>query len=436
MQFPLIVYSLIFLLAYNNVFSQISTKHTLMEGPPIPSSNKFQPIKLENHKSVSNTPAAVFTINVNEGKQQAGDELNEDFNKKPISSSVNKIITGNYQHALEQLQEMVFLNNNAFSITDAIYLTENTYFNQKLSLTWFNNAIKSKVELCKDIMRKEKLDSSNNLSKNYAIQKLFSDNIDHYDIKTKTVKTLTPFTYDFDDYKGDSQWEKMFVSKLLFTGKGQCHSLPLMYLVLAEHLGAKAYLSLAPEHYYIQFYGKKGNAYNFETTNGKLVSDSWLMQSGFINTNAIRNKTYMDTLGRKKLIASLMTDLLLGYIHKYGEDHFTTEISENIKQLDPDNLNVLMLEANKLTGSVMKMIRAAGSPPLDKLPEHPVIYQQYQHLLTLYNRIDDLGYQAMPEEAYQDWLKSVEMEKQRQEDLRIEGQLLFEMKLQSLNNLK
>lgn len=434
MRFSLIIYTSIFLLTHNNVFSQTSTKHSLIESPSIPSSNKFEPIKLENPKSVPYTPV-VPTIKGNEGKQQAKDllgELNQDVNKKSASSSVNNVITENYQHAVAQLQEMVFLNNNTFSITDAIFLTENTYFDQKLSLVWFTNIIKSKVELCKDIMRKEKLDSSNNLSKNYAIQKLFSEKIDHYDIKTKKVKSVTPFTYDFDDYKGDRQWENMFVSKLLFTGKGQCHSLPLMYLVLAEYLDAKAYLSLAPEHSYIQFYGKKGNAYNFETTNGKLVSDSWLMQSGFINTNAIHNKTYMDTLGRKKLIASLMTDLILGYIYKFGEDHFTDETSGKIKQLDPDNLNILMLEANKLTSSTMKMIRAVGSPPLEKLSEYPAIYQQYQHLLTLYNRIDDLGYQKMPEEAYQDWLKSVEKEKQQQENLEIRNHLLSEMKLQSL----
>jgi len=62
---------------------------------------------------------------------------------------------------------------------------------------------------------------------------------------------------------------------------------PLLYLILAEQLKAKAALSLAPDHCYIQFPSNNGNFYNFETTQGKPVIDNAIMMSGFINSTAI-----------------------------------------------------------------------------------------------------------------------------------------------------
>src|SRR5690606_40795390 len=67
----------------------------------------------------------------------------------------------------------------------------------------------------------------------------------------------------------------------------QCHSLPLLYLILAEEMNAKAWMALAPQHAYIVFESDKG-LINFETTNGHLVDDEWIMKSGFISTNSIK----------------------------------------------------------------------------------------------------------------------------------------------------
>ncbi len=47
-------------------------------------------------------------------------------------------------------------------------------------------------------------------------------------------------------------WSNMFVSTLIATGKGNCHSMPLLYKLIMDELGEKCWLALAPNHMYIK----------------------------------------------------------------------------------------------------------------------------------------------------------------------------------------
>jgi hypothetical protein len=51
---------------------------------------------------------------------------------------------------------------------------------------------------------------------------------------------------------GDKDWSKMFVTTLIRTHNGNCHSLPYLYKILCEEIDSKASLSLEPNHVYIK----------------------------------------------------------------------------------------------------------------------------------------------------------------------------------------
>jgi hypothetical protein len=353
-------------------------------------------------------------------------EFNSDINANPAIPEAAYRGMQNYWGALSELKAM---SSTGLSLTQAVYLVENAYMEGKLPFEKFKGLIEDKVDLCRYIIKKNKL-PDNDISKQYAIQKLFSEQVSQYNAATKTAKVIQPYSYDFNDFMGKEHWENMFVSKLLITGKGQCHSMPLLYLIMAEQLGAKAYLSYAPEHSYIQFYDSKGTAYNFETTNGKLVSQNWIMQSGFINASAIKHKTYLDTLDQKKLNAALIMDLALGYLDKFGYDEFVESALKSVQELSPDNLQALILQANVSRFIALKAIRNVGIPPPDKLINYPQAYNLYLQMKDKYNQVDNLGYQSMPPEAYQRWLASVKSEMQKQEDKMLSDRLNKTLKSQ------
>lgn len=337
-----------------------------------------------------------------------------------------------YQQAFSQLLK---LDPNNFSITKAVFTVESAYFNNRLSDSQFNNALHQRVELVRQILKREGLSPKNNLALNYGIQQLYEHENVLYNAKTGQSVTYKPFQYDFDDFLGEKDYSKMFASKMLVTGKGQCHGEPLGYLIIAEQLGAKAYLSLAPQHSFIRFMDNDGRLLNFETTSGNIVSENWLTHSGYITTTAMQSKTYLDTLSQRQLYAQVLGDLLLGYIAKFHRyDAFAEQIRQTVLQFNPDNLTALIVGANQKVRFAREQIQAAGRPRPEDLPNYPEAYKAYLEMNTALEKVDNMGYQDMPKEAYQHWLQSIEQEKQRQAHKELKANM--EREIQQIKKLQ
>lgn len=335
--------------------------------------------------------------------------------------------TSAYRSAFEKLMRM---NPDNYSLTDVVYTVENAYFDNKILVQRHKEELKRKADIVRQVLKREGLDIKDNMVLNYGIQKLFQKPVSYYDKKLKQTVSVKPFSYDFKDYRGDTNYYNMFVSKMMAKNSGQCHSMPLMYLMIAEELNAQAWLSLAPQHSFVQFLDRNDNLLNFETTNGNLVSSNWLLQSGFINANALKEKTYMDTLSKRELFAQCMSDLLLGYMHKFGYDSFAEKIHRTITSINPQNLTVALIDANLKTQNALSAIKHAGMPKESDLPNFPNAYQAYLTMHQSYEQVDVLGYQDMPDEAYRAWLKTIENEKKKQENKELKQRLQQEIQMQ------
>lgn len=321
-------------------------------------------------------------------------------------------IKTSYKIVYDEVLKM-FRNEIPFSLKKAVFMIENVYCDNTLNYDEFNKMIQSRLEGFDYLLKKENINTTSDLGKNYLIQKQFADTITYQDVK-KSAKVLYPFTYDFEDYAGYTDWKKMFVSKLLQTGKGQCHSLPLLYLILAEETKTKAWLTLAPEHSFIQFRDKATNKwYNYETTNGNVVSTSWIIESGYITSEAIKNKIYLDTLGKEGLISILLADLTMGYIDKNGYDDFVFKMIENLESVYKNNIQSYLLKADIMTLYTQSMASKYNNPPIEKIDSFPELAKQVRELYKLYDKIDNLGYIKMPDEMYQKWLASLNNEKSK-----------------------
>jgi len=328
-------------------------------------------------------------------------------------------------------QEFLQLNPDSFSITKAVYLSESAFYDNSTlpSFKAFQLAIGKRTELVKQILRKEGLDEKHNVSLNYAIQKLYNSSNVYFDSSTGHNYWVEKMKYDFDDFMGDSDWTKMYVNKLLHTGSGQCHSLPLLYLCVAEHLHAKAYLSLAPNHSFIQYFDSAGNRYNFETTNGYLVSQTWLAGSNFVTAGAIRNKTYLDTLSSRRLYAQCLADLLLSYLMKVRHyDEFSDRIVKAILNVDPVNTTALMEQTNLKYLIYQRELQAAGNPPQHDYGKYPRVYNVFEDYQLCQRKVEQTGFEEMPKEMYQQWLKTLDSERGKQENQREQERVEHELK--------
>lgn len=331
-----------------------------------------------------------------------------------------------YQQVFDLLSKMAN-GSTPYDFKQAVYSIENAYFDNTMPYDKFNKLIQEKVKLAKLFMKNENLDTASSLAKNFAIQQVYSKSYTTKQIDG-TTKIIKPLTYDFKDYRGDTTWTNMFVSKLLMKGKGQCHSMPLLGRILADELGTKAKLVYAPEHLYIKFIDNNNQLYNFEATNGCNTTEQFVLESGYISSLAVKNKLYMDTLDRKRELSLLFFDLAQGLREKTGYTELLLEYINKAIELDPANIHAITMKADYYTLLTMRGVKYYNIQNENQIQEHPDLAELFKIRNYLYDMIDASGYQQMPQAAYENWLKQLNSQKRKQESEEINKLILKQMK--------
>jgi len=322
--------------------------------------------------------------------------------------------TEHYQNALEKLCKML-RGELPLSLKDAVFTVENAFFENKLDYSGFNRAINTLTQNAQLKTMQDGYNWKNPVTKNLMLFRILADTLEIKAPQRESSVISYPMQYDFDNYWGDNV-PNMFVSKLLATGKGQCHSLPLLYLILCEETGAEAYLAYSPSHLFAKFKDGTGNWHNIELTNRHIVTDAFMVGSGFITAEAIKNRTYLEPQTKQQTIAQCLSDLTLCYARKYGYDSFVKQCVDSVLKYDANNLTALMEKANYETQRFEYVVNQVGRSHPDILKARfPKVYELLEERNRTYSKIDASGYREMSKEAYETWLNSVNDEKERRE---------------------
>lgn len=198
-------------------------------------------------------------------------ELSEGYYDSPEFATATK----RYADALQQITEMLE-GKRKISLADAFFSIEDAYGETYLNKIEYQKKITALASFIRVWMAENDLDVHNSDDVHLAIQKAINQELTITAVKTSIDKRQfidmgsghKPFSYDFKDNTGEKDYRNAFVTKCLATGTGQCASLPIVYLLLAEALGTTAYLSIAPQHTFIKYRDKDGNIVNYEPTTG------------------------------------------------------------------------------------------------------------------------------------------------------------------------
>jgi hypothetical protein len=219
----------------------------------------------------------------------------------------------------------------------------------------------------------------------------------------------TRMNYDFEDLMGQKDRSKMFVTKLLDTKTGNCHSLPFLFKILSEEMKGESYLALGPNHVYIKHKDDKGIWTNVELTNKSFPRDAWLISSMSITTEAIKKETYMEPLSLKESIALCLYDLALGYKFQFGHDDFTLKCSNTVIEYFPKCIFAYMVKCDALDKTRLALLKHNNNQRTSE------VLQLEKTLTSLYDHIDGMGYKEMPKEEYEKWVKMIDEERRKQE---------------------
>ena len=358
-------------------------------------------------------------------KLESNNLINKNYNEDNLIENINYSLPSYSKVKGSEYYRQVFyeiqtLNPENYSIKDINFKIENAFFENKLQKEDFDKLIKQTADFIIAKTKELNFDINSNSAKNFMLFKFFTEAMQVKGFKEKHF----PIKYDFEDYSGDKNWSKMFVSKLLKTNTGQCHSMPLLYLILAEQIGAVAYLSQSPNHSYIKFQDEKGKWYNLELTNGMFTVSSFILNNGFIRSEAIQNNIYMQSMTKKELLSQFFTDLASGYIHKFGYDEFVEKIIDKALELNPNSITANLNKANLNTETfkyVVKQLKFTKENKED-IKKYPKALALLNKMKKQYNKIDDLGFQPMAAEAYEKWLGSLKKAKNKQDSEKLANQ--------------
>lgn len=120
-----------------------------------------------------------------------------------------------------------------------------------------------------------------------------------------------PFQYDLSDPLGQQPGAQM-LTRYLSTRRGNCISMPMLFLALGEALGLEMTLSTAPLHVFVKFTDRaSGETWNLETTSGAgFTRDSHYRKVAPMTDEAIANGVYLKTMSRREALALIATGVL------------------------------------------------------------------------------------------------------------------------------
>jgi len=305
------------------------------------------------------------------------------------------------------LNKMIADQNN-YSFKKAVFSVENAYLDGNLDTIAINKQIKFLQNLSLSLIDGRFLSylekDKEKVNKWASVFQVMCDTIP-LNINDQIYK-YEPFGYDFNDVFGHKTRENLFVSKLLQTRKGNCRSLPYLYKILCEEIGAEANLALAPNHVYIKHQSLKDGWYNTELTSGIFPIDAWIMASGFVHIDAIANGVYMKALNNNESIALVLIDLADNYNAKFpGNDgSFVLKCCETALREYPNFVAALILKAETHYYQIQKE------------PNQEKQNLFLKNVEKEYANIHNIGYRNMPENQYLDWLISLKTERKKYEN--------------------
>jgi regulator of sirC expression with transglutaminase-like and TPR domain len=158
-----------------------------------------------------------------------------------------------------------------------------------------------------------------------------------------------PFTYDLADPFGQQVRSKM-LSTYVRTRKGNCVSMPVLFLIVADRMGLKVRLAAAPLHLFVRYTDPAGMDHNLEATSGGHEAPAEIYRRNMPMTDrAVRSGLYMRTLTKRETIAQMAASVLdfLMAERRYQE---AADVADAMLSVNPRDAYALVKKGSAMGG--------------------------------------------------------------------------------------
>lgn len=222
-----------------------------------------------------------------------------------------------------------------------------------------------------------------------------------------------PFSYDLDDPFGKNINNKLLTT-YLNTRKGNCVSMPVLFVILAQKIGLDATLSTAPEHVLAKFRDDDGQMVNVENTSVGTKSDSSYARDMNITAGALTNGIFLRRLSKRESVV-VMIGTLMEFYGQQDQQARRIAVADLGLRADPKNVEAMLQKG----GAYYRLLKQQY---LDKYPTPAQIPpEQRQNFETLarnhllwFNKAEALGWREPTQMQDAGYLQSIQRTKAAQ----------------------
>lgn len=307
-----------------------------------------------------------------------------------------------YERAYELIYRRLYQQSEV-PFKDIVFAIENAYMGDSLNYEDYNreieymaSALRNQADTYADIEP----------NRNMAILRAVSSCY----MEPNEANHGCPFRYDMLPTLRKGHPHYGLVTSLLKTGRGTCRSLPFLFKILADELGAEAYIALAPNHTFIRHKDANNNWWNFETTTGRYLPDMAIVELTEMRPVGISSGLYMTPLRGNQLMLLCLNDLLYAYIQRTGRysDSFVRRCYGVGLLFFPNNPLLMIHMYNDRRNVLCERARKAGLRDSVELRTNPDFSAENRQVEEIKRRIEQMGYQEWSDDYLSSYMQRMQ----------------------------
>ncbi len=215
------------------------------------------------------------------------------------------------------------------------------------------------------------------------------------------------YTYDFSDPEGQMSVESGFISRYIKTKKGNCVSMPLLIVFLANRMNVPIKLVRAPMHMYLEYIDEDGNKLNFEATSGKVLSNETYIKNFEISQRSIDLGVYMRPLDIKETAIEIILPILK--LARTDQFNQFLALTDKMISINPRNAEAFISKGN------LFYLQLNSSLEFYKTNHIKIGFSEKQHLDFLYQQnlkwfqtAESMGWKEPSQENTENYLNKLQ----------------------------
>lgn len=209
-----------------------------------------------------------------------------------------------------------------------------------------------------------------------------------------------PFQYDFSDPNGTHVPNKL-LANYMRTRKGNCVSMPFLFIALGQKLGLHVRAATAPQHIFVKFKDDSGSYHNLETTsNGAPRRDSSYHHDSLMTPKALANGIYMRPLSKKETVLVMVTALMEHHSSStQPKPDLVLALTDLVLEHDPRSIDAVLRKGYAYHLLIKQKYESQYATPRDIPAHEQAAYGELRRQNKLwYDKAETLGWR-LPDNA-------------------------------------